>query len=380
MQKKLSIFIAFFLFFVSACSESEREPTPAISNSVSNISEFGELFIPAFFKNQNFILPVSGEWELDIQENDWCTVFPTNGNRSDSLITITIINPAATDTERYVSCSLSEEGKENRVFTIVHGMKHTDREGYYLITTKEAGELPAKEEEQLIDMENVLRLKIKGPLNHADCDYIKEKAKKLKAMDLTNASISYLPVRYFCDFPLQKVILPGGLSNADSLFYYSHESTQAFSMIQTLVFPETNKITSIGDSIFYESNISSVILPKNLNHVGEYAFYGCRSLEEIVLPANIAKLGAGVFKDCVELKRVTLVEKTDTIATTAFEGCIRMEEFICLNPEPPVIAPEEASTPFYGVPLSTCGLKVPEGSLEAYREDPKWGAFSNIYE
>jgi hypothetical protein len=60
--------------------------------------------------------------------------------------------------------------------------------------------------------------------------------------------------------------------------------------------------------------------------IGEYAFAGCTSLRNIVLPHNIEDVGEGAFMDCSGLLNVQWYSISD-IPNDAFNGCTQMQMF-----------------------------------------------------
>lgn len=110
----------------------------------------------------------------------------------------------------------------------------------------------------------------------------------------------------------------------------------------------TYTITEIGKECFFEYyNLESVILPKNLLRISDYAFaytnikqitlpytievIGFRSfcstpLEHIQLPNNLNILDEGVFNDCQKLKKVEVGQNLEIISHYCFSNCRALEE------------------------------------------------------
>jgi hypothetical protein len=110
----------------------------------------------------------------------------------------------------------------------------------------------------------------------------------------------------------------------------------------------TYTITEIGKECFFEYyNLESVILPKNLLRISDYAFaytnikqitlpytievIGFRSfcstpLEHIQLPNNLNMLDEGVFSDCKKLKKVEVGQNLGIISNYCFSSCRALEE------------------------------------------------------
>lgn len=61
----------------------------------------------------------------------------------------------------------------------------------------------------------------------------------------------------------------------------------------------------IGHSAFRDSRLIDIELPKNLEKIEAYAFYGCEYLEAIVIPEKITKIDSFTFFNCPLLTSVT---------------------------------------------------------------------------
>ena len=137
------------------------------------------------------------------------------------------------------------------------------------------------------------------------------------------------------------------------------------STITTVVIPST--VTQIGDSAFYGSSITSVVIggtevpaPNNTAtrrivregiccSIGAYAFANCKKLTEINFPECVSAIGEGAFKDCSALTTInSKMQNPPVIDETVFEGC---------------------------GDLGNIALMVPEGSEESYKNLAVWKEF-----
>lgn len=72
-------------------------------------------------------------------------------------------------------------------------------------------------------------------------------------------------------------------------------------------------ITEIGDYAFSGCRaIEQVAFPTSLKAIGDYAFSSCSSLTDINLPSNIETLGEGCFEDCRKLQVLDMSKVPDT--------------------------------------------------------------------
>ena len=57
-------------------------------------------------------------------------------------------------------------------------------------------------------------------------------------------------------------------------------------------------VVGLGDNVFSESDVVSVVLPQTVETVGWFSFYQCKNLKKIVLPSKISNIGYASFDGC----------------------------------------------------------------------------------
>ena len=72
--------------------------------------------------------------------------------------------------------------------------------------------------------------------------------------------------------------------------------------------------------------ISEVVLPQTLTHLGDGAFMGCNGLIEVVIPDGITGIPDYLFTYCINLVSVTLPQSVTYVGDYAFAGCERLSE------------------------------------------------------
>ncbi len=88
-------------------------------------------------------------------------------------------------------------------------------------------------------------------------------------------------------------------------------------------------VTGIMDEGFsYNEDLVSIILPKSLKTIGEYAFYRCFILETIELPLGLETIGAAAFMNARSLTSIHIPSSVQTIAGGAFYGAIELTEVL----------------------------------------------------
>ena len=81
-------------------------------------------------------------------------------------------------------------------------------------------------------------------------------------------------------------------------------------------------VFTLSDSCFSScTNLTSIILPDTLTHVGERAFQGCTSLRGITIPASVTMIEKEAFYNCIALEAINLPSSLQQIGDHAFDGC-----------------------------------------------------------
>lgn len=120
-------------------------------------------------------------------------------------------------------------------------------------------------------------------------------------------------------------------------------------------------IRMIGNWAFYDSNLTSVIIPNSVTQIGDCAFLGCCSLTGVTIPDRVTQIGDRAFYCCSRLTSVTIPNRVTKIGMRAFSDCSSLQTIICKSTTPPIL--EDMA--FLGIP-SNATIIIPEGSEEAY--------------
>ena len=57
-------------------------------------------------------------------------------------------------------------------------------------------------------------------------------------------------------------------------------------------------VTALGDSLFQDSDVTSVTLPASVTSIGWFAFYGCDALQTVTLGEAVSTIGYAAFDGC----------------------------------------------------------------------------------
>ncbi len=94
--------------------------------------------------------------------------------------------------------------------------------------------------------------------------------------------------------------------------------------ITAVVLPQSVK--HIGDYAFAGcKNLTYIDIQEGVTEIGERAFAGCSSMKEICIPQSTREIGAKAFENCTELRRITLPRLYNDLSPTLFTGCTRLE-------------------------------------------------------
>ena len=145
-----------------------------------------------------------------------------------------------------------------------------------------------------------------------------------------------------------------------------------------------NTVTKIAKGTFFRcEGITAVSIPNSVTEIGEYAFAECSGLTSVTIPNSVTKIGENAFDGCSGLTSIIIPAAVTNIDDEAFIYCSGLTSITCNAVTPPTITPgtfyyydedwAEGNFSAYNVPLY-----VPEGSVQAYKNHPIWGNFTNI--
>jgi len=183
------------------------------------------------------------------------------------------------------------------------------------ITTTEGGGLAG----QIGDNKTITTLKITGPVNALDFEFINGTLTSLSALDLSDATIT---------------AVSGVRTTTGSTEFKANELPRYAlfgSNITDITLP--GDLVSIGEGALGKTKIKAISIPAGVTAIGNHAFASCSSLAEITIPSTVTSIGSGVWKDCTSLGKATINSRVEMIGDNMFEGCVRLSE---INLQPTV--------------------------------------------
>ena len=77
-------------------------------------------------------------------------------------------------------------------------------------------------------------------------------------------------------------------------------------------------VTNIGDSAFYDCNLTSITIPESVISIGVAAFYDCINLASITIPESVISIEKFAFHYCTSLTSIIIPANVKTIGDFAF--------------------------------------------------------------
>ena len=154
---------------------------------------------------------------------------------------------------------------------------------------------------------------------------------------------------FFGCYSLQEISIPASVTAIGDSAFSGCKSLQEIVLPEKLKIIGTNpfkrcrcKITSksphfiVKDNVLYNADMSTLIsylseqtefaIPTGVTTIGNWAFFGCSSLQEISIPASVTAIGDSAFGDCSSLKRISIPASVTAIGNEAFLGCKSLQE------------------------------------------------------
>ena len=109
-------------------------------------------------------------------------------------------------------------------------------------------------------------------------------------------------------------------ADGDNLTWSFDSSTGKLTISGTGEMKEYNSISSVPwDS--YRNSIKTIEIAEGVTSIGDYAFYGCRSLTSIEIPSSVTSIGDRAFAQCYSLTSIEIPEGVTSIGIQAFDNC-----------------------------------------------------------
>jgi len=179
---------------------------------------------------------------------------------------------------------------------------------YVVVECPEAGKLKETLVSNGIDYLTVKNLKIKGVLNHKDCDLMRSEMPSLTSLNLKEVNFPYVVIGFDWDKMTDiygENALPAGA-------FYGNKTIRRF------VLPES--IVEIGENAFRETETTSaIVIPESVRKIDDEAFAYIWEISEIILPGKMEYIGSGAFRTAAKFE-MRLPSTLRYIGDEAFAG------------------------------------------------------------
>lgn len=212
----------------------------------------------------------------------------------------------------------------------------------------------------------------------------------LEHINLPN-SINMIGIHAFFNCKLTNVTIPTSLTQISNGLFYNCTALESVVL--------HDGVTSIGEAAFLGANhLISINLPESITSIGDYAFAGCSRLNNLIMPSGLLEIGISLFEGCTMLSNITLPENLQIIKARAFISCSSLRNIdiphtlthlgdnsfayctildnITFNSTTP---PVMGSSAFDSI-INPFVIKVPSGSVSAYKAASGWSTYSNKIE
>lgn len=264
--------------------------------------------------------------------------------------------------------------------------------------------------------DQITNLTVTGKLNGKDIRFIREMASssplnksKLNVLDMSGAEIveggdfyfhyfitdvdnksvqinlytsnNTIGEKFFFDTKLTSIVLPQTVTSIDSLAFVS-----AFSLNEIQISEDNTLYTTVDGILFNKdkteiiyfpaSNQDAYTIPNNVTSIHSCAFKNCRGITSVSIPNSVTTIAAYAFDGCDYLTSVMIGTGVTTIDRNAFSSCANLKEIYNNNTTPQPIE----LTVFRYTNKSKCTLYVPIGARSNYLAAPEWKDFGSIVE
>ena len=119
--------------------------------------------------------------------------------------------------------------------------------------------------------------------------------------------------------------------------------------------------------------IENLVIPDGVTRIEEDVFPICRELKTITIPNSVKTIGSEAFYLCPQLTTVVIGNGVQKIWDEAFGRCGELLDVYCYAEKVP-----ENWSAFKDSYIEEATLHVPAASVNAYKDDYKWGQFGTI--
>lgn len=227
-------------------------------------------------------------------------------------------------------CAVHAEGTE----VVAPGETETPEVEWIDVNLEAAGTLGVEVLYKVDKLEDVVNLRVSGPMNEQDWATLKNM--NAVNIDLSGATSGNMPSKVFeYKTNLRTFLFPQGVTSIGEKAFYrsglteveipatvSSVGSNCFYDCPNLVSVDWKATANIPDYCFYNSKqLVSVTIADGATSIGQYAFKECKKLAEIYLPSTLKTIDLEAFYYCEQLSEIIFPESLTTIGVRAFYSC-----------------------------------------------------------
>jgi uncharacterized repeat protein (TIGR01451 family) len=147
---------------------------------------------------------------------------------------------------------------------------------------------------------------------------------------------------------------------------------------------DSNPNFSVIDGVLYDKEIKKLrycpngkqgafIFPESVTEIGYAAFLYCKNLTDIKISNGVSAIPTNALRLCSAITVFSVPENVTSIGSNAFDDNDTLTTVIMNSPFPPT-----ANSKLFNNCKSLISIKVPAGSLEAYKTAVNWSLYKDI--
>ena len=165
-----------------------------------------------------------------------------------------------------------------------------------------------------------------------------------------------------------------GFGNASTTTTVVGGNTQAQRDMLLYAFVCDN-VESIGAYAFYFCrSLTGITIPSSVTSIGTYAFQYCFSLTSITIPNSVTSIGISAFRDCYSLTNIVIPDGVTSIGDNAFRACISLKTYVFERTSG--ITAIGGTDTFTGINTSA-KIYVPDDLVDDYKIADNWSTYAN---
>lgn len=112
----------------------------------------------------------------------------------------------------------------------------------------------------------------------------------------TDGSVEIIASNSLFNIPVESIVIPAAVTEIERYAFCDY--------LNSIIFAEGSKLTTIGRMAFQNCLFETIELPKTVTSIEYAAFIRCRNLEKIAIPASVTEMGMMVFGSCTDLETI----------------------------------------------------------------------------